>query len=110
MTCNEERCPAVPIRQSSIKSGDANFEAPKNGGVQRPSDHLDFGAHDPVVVFIGVDIEVCTLFGRHVAVCEAAEFGANEVCCHDFCGEKQLSNASVSFLERRHNERASPVN
>jgi hypothetical protein len=65
------------IRQSSIKRRDTNFQTPKNGGVQRPSDHLDFGAHHPIVVFIGVDVEVCTLLGCHVAVCETTEFGAN---------------------------------
>jgi hypothetical protein len=64
-------------RQSSIKSSDANFQTPKNGSVQRPSYHLDFGAHHPIVVFIGVDVEVCTLLGCHVAVCETTEFGAN---------------------------------
>jgi hypothetical protein len=51
------------IRQSSIKCIDANFQAPKNGGVQRPPDHLDFRAHDPIVVFNRVNIEVCALLG-----------------------------------------------
>jgi hypothetical protein len=85
------------IRQSSIESRDADFQTPKNGGVKRPSYHLDFGAHDPVVVFIGVKGEVCTLLGRHVAVRETAEVGADKVRRYDLCGEKQLLDESVSI-------------
>jgi hypothetical protein len=60
---------AVFVRQSSIKRRDADFQTPKNGGVQRPPDHLDLRAHDPVVVFNRVNIEVCALLGRHVRIC-----------------------------------------
>ena len=88
------------IRQSSIQSRDTDFQTPKNGGVQRPSNHLDFRAHDAVVVFIGVDVEVRTLLRCHVAVCETSEFCANEICCDDLCGEQQLLDVCVSISER----------
>jgi hypothetical protein len=88
------------IRQSSVESRDTNFQTPKNGGVKRPSYHLDFGAHDPVVVFIRVDVEFCALLRCHVAVCETTEFGTNKVRCHDLCGENQLLDVSVSMCER----------
>jgi hypothetical protein len=90
----------VYIRQSSIKSRNADFQTPKNGGVKRPPYHLDFGAHDPVVVFIRVDVEVCTFLRCHVAVCETTEFGTNEVRRHDLCGENQLLDVSVSMCTR----------
>jgi hypothetical protein len=90
----------VYIRQSSIKSRNADFQTPKNGGVKRPPYHLDFGAHDPVVVFIRVDVEVCTFLRCHVAVCETTEFGTNEVRRHDLCGENQLLDVSVSMCIR----------
>jgi hypothetical protein len=88
------------IRQPSIQSRDTDFQTPKNGGVQRPSDHLDFRAHDAVIVFIGVDVEVRTLLGCHVTVCETSELGANEICCDDLCGEQQLLDVSVSICGR----------
>jgi hypothetical protein len=97
------------LRQSSIESCNADFQTPKNGGVQRPADDLDFGAHHTVVVFVGVDVEVCTFLGCHVAVCETSIFGADQVRCHDFSSEKQLLNAGVSILEHANNVCVGPV-
>jgi len=94
----------VYIRQSPVESRDTDFQTPKNRGVKRPSYHLDFGAHDPVVVFIRVDVEVCALLRCHIAVCETAEFGANEVRCYDLCSKEQLLDMCVSIDDQRVHE------
>lgn len=47
----------------------------------------------------GVQVEVRTLFWRHVAVCEALELGADEVRCYGLGGEDELPIVSVSNFE-----------
>jgi hypothetical protein len=67
----------VCVRQSSIHGRDADLQAPKDSSVERPSYDLDLGAPNPIVMLSRVEIEVCTLLRRHVAVGEPIEFRTN---------------------------------
>jgi len=51
-------------------------------------------------VFGGVQVEVCALFIRHVAIGKPFEIGSDKVRCYDFGNEKQLSNATISNREQ----------
>lgn len=70
-----------------VRSCDTDFEAPKNGSAGRTSYDLDLRAPDTTVLLSRVWVEFLTPFGRHVAVCEAIELGADEVVCYDLRNE-----------------------
>ena len=80
----------VYIRQSCVDSCDAQLETPEDSSVKRPSNDLDFGAPDAILVLSRVVVEVCTLLGCHVAVGDTIKLGAYKVCCYDLCSEKEL--------------------
>jgi len=83
----------MSIRQSCIDCCDAELKTPENGSVKRPPDDLDLGPPNSILVLFRVMVQTCTLLGCHVAIRKAIEIGPDEVCCHDFGGEKELSDA-----------------
>lgn len=88
--------------QPFVKSCNTDFEAPKNGSVERPSYDLDLGTPDTIVVLFRVWVEVLTLFGLHVAVCEAIELGGDGVGRYDIRNEKRMLHIYVS-VSSHHN-------
>lgn len=68
------------LRKPTIKGCDTKLEAPKNTGVEGPAYHLNLGSPNPIVVFLAMDIDVGSLFVRHITIRETLKFRADEVC------------------------------
>ena len=92
----------IYLRSPSVKSCNTDSEAPKNGSLERPFYDKDLRTPDTIVVRFRLQVEVLTLFGCHVAFCEAIDFGALEVDCYDLRNEKRVLHLYFS-VSSHHN-------